>query len=139
MPVKFSIKTDGKGLHEITREVAVAVQSLTRGDGLCTIFVQHTSASLTIQENADPTARADLESWLDRIAPEDDAVYTHTSEGPDDMPSHIRSMVTDVSVSIPVCAGTLMLGTWQGVYLCEHRRASHSRQLIVVVTPEIPS
>ncbi|MDG2094233.1 MAG: secondary thiamine-phosphate synthase enzyme YjbQ [Phycisphaerales bacterium] len=139
MPVKFSIQTDGKGLHEITREVAVAVQSLTRGDGLCTIFVQHTSASLTIQENADPTARADLESWLDRIAPEDDPAYTHTSEGPDDMPSHIRSMVTDVSVSIPVCDGTLMLGTWQGVNICEHRRASHSRQLIVVVTPEIPS
>ena len=81
----------------------------------------------------------DVETIAQRIAPEDDPAYTHTSEGPDDMPSHIRSMVTDVSVSIPVCAGTLMLGTWQGVYLCEHRRASHSRQLIVVVTPEIPS
>ena len=139
MPVKFSIQTNGKGLHEITREVAVAVQSLTRGDGLCTIFIQHTSASLTIQENADPTARADLESWLERLAPEGDPSYTHTSEGSDDMPSHIRSMVTDVSLSIPVCAGTLMLGRWQGIYLCEHRRASHTRQLIVVVTPAVES
>ena len=134
MPMKFAVQTNGKGLYDITRDVAVAVQSLTKGDGLCTVFIQHTSASLTIQENADPTARRDLESWLDRIAPEDDPSYTHTSEGPDDMPSHIRSMMTDVSLSIPVCGGALMLGAWQGIYLCEHRRAGHHRQLVVVVT-----
>lgn len=139
MPIKFSIQTGGKGLHEITREVSEAVSSLTRGDGLCTVFIQHTSASLTIQENADRSARDDLESWLDRIAPEDDPAYTHTSEGSDDMPSHIRSMITDISLSIPVCAGSLMLGTWQGIYLCEHRRSPHNRQLIVVVTPAMES
>lgn len=129
----LTISTPGQGLHEFTGEVARIVSAAAITDGLCTIFVRHTSCSLTIQENADPSARADLESWLNRLVPENDPLYTHTSEGPDDMPSHIKSILTQVSLSIPVVDGRLALGTWQGIYLWEHRRAPHARQVVVQV------
>lgn len=128
---KLSIRPPGQGLHEITREVAAAVRESGVGEGLCTVFLQHTSASLTIQENADPSARRDLESWLDRLVPERDPLYTHTSEGPDDMPSHIKAALTAASLSIPVLDGELALGTWQGIYLWEHRRHPGARHLVL--------
>ena len=97
------------------------------------MFIQHTSASLTIQENADPSARRDLERWLNRLVPENDSLYTHTTEGPDDMPAHIKAILTNVSLSIPVLEGSLVLGTWQGIYLWEHRRGAHKRRVVVHV------
>lgn len=102
-------------------------------EGLCTVFLQHTSASLTIQENADPSARNDLEAWLNRLVPERDPLYTHTVEGPDDMPSHIKAALTDVSLSVPIVEGELGLGTWQGIYVWEHRRRSGARSVLVHV------
>ena len=104
-------------------------------NGVCTVFVRHTSASLTIQENADPSARRDLEAFLARLVPEDDPLYTHTTEGPDDMPSHIRAALTDASLSIPVASGRLALGTWQGLYLWEHRRGPGRRSLAIHLGP----
>ena len=128
---QLSIQAPGKGLHEITSEVNVAVRQSGVRVGLCTLFIQHTSASLTIQENADPAARLDLEAWLDRLVPEGDALYTHTAEGPDDMPSHIKAALTATSLAIPITGGRLDLGTWQGIFLWEHRHRSGPRQLIV--------
>lgn len=128
---ELTITTPGQGLHEITREVTSAVAGAALEEGLCTLFVQHTSASLIIQENADPSARRDLERWLDRLVPENDPLYTHTQEGPDDMPSHIKSVLTATSLAIPVVRGELALGTWQGIYLWEHRAMSHRRRLII--------
>ena len=101
------------------------------GDGLCTLAIQHTSASLLVQENADPSARRDLENWLERLVPENDPLYSHTIEGPDDMPAHIKSMLTQTTLSIPVVGGRLALGTWQGVYLWEHRTQRQSRSIVV--------
>lgn len=132
---KLAVETRGQGLHEITREVAEAVRGSGVEEGLCTVFLQHTSASLTIQENADPSARRDLERWLDRLVPERDPLYTHTAEGPDDMPSHIKAALTATSLSIPVVGGELALGSWQGIYLWEHRRRSGPRRLVVHVGP----
>lgn len=128
---RLMIHTDGQGLHEITSDVRSAARKSGVGDGLCTVFIQHTSASLTIQENADPSARRDLEAWLNRLVPEEDSLYTHTSEGPDDMPSHIKAILTSTSISIPIVDGDLALGTWQGIYLWEHRRRSYARTIIV--------
>ena len=125
------LEAGGAGLHEITRQVAELVAAADLREGLCTLFVQHTSASLTIQENADPSARRDLESWLNRLVPENDPLFTHTSEGPDDMPSHIKAALTATSLSIPIVAGRLALGTWQGIFLWEHRRRSRGRTLVV--------
>jgi secondary thiamine-phosphate synthase enzyme len=102
-------------------------------EGLCTVFIRHTSASLTIQENADPSARRDLEDWIIRLVPEGDPNFTHTLEGPDDMPSHIKAAITATSLTIPIMNGRLALGTWQGIYLWEHRRHSASRQIVVHV------
>src|SRR5690606_8128901 len=130
---ELSIRTPGQGLHEITDEIRRVVADAGVGEGLCTVFIRHTSASLTIQENADPSARRDLEAWLNRLVPEDDPLYTHAAEGPDDMPSHIKAILTQVSLSIPVVDGDLALGTWQGIYLWEHRRAPHTRQVVVHV------
>ena len=127
------LKTKGQGLHEITDEIIRLVVSTEVREGLCTLFIQHTSASLTIQENADPSARRDLETWLNRLVPEDDPLYTHTTEGPDDMPSHIKAILTSTSLSIPVLDGRLVLGTWQGIYLWEHRKRPHQRTVIVHV------
>ena len=126
-----SIRTPGQGLHLITGEIELVVRGSGVTEGLCTVIVQHTSASLTIQENADPTAREDLERWLNRLVAEDDPLYTHTAEGPDDMPSHIKSALTATTLSIPVVDGRLALGTWQGVYLWEHRRRGRDRHLVV--------
>ncbi|CAN5220394.1 secondary thiamine-phosphate synthase enzyme YjbQ [soil metagenome] len=127
------ISTSGKGLHEITDEVSRVVRDATVSEGLCTVFIQHTSASLTIQENADPSAKRDLEAWLDRLVPEGDALYTHRTEGPDDMPAHINAILTCVSISVPIIGGELALGTWQGIYIWEHRRRGHDRSVIVHV------
>jgi len=130
---ELNISTRQQGLHNITREVEAAVADAAINEGLCTVFVQHTSASLIIQENADPSARADLEDWLNRLVPEHDPHFTHTLEGPDDMPSHIKSALTASSLAIPVVQGRLALGTWQGIYLWEHRRDGQRRRLVVHV------
>ena len=134
MATTIRISTSGKGLHEITEQVRDAVSSMQDDEGICVVFVQHTSASLAIQENADPSARRDLEDWMERSVPEGQPEFTHTMEGPDDMPSHIRAMLTDVSLSIPIVEGRLALGTWQGIYLFEHRSAAHDRRVVVQVT-----
>lgn len=123
------------GLHEITAQVADVVREAAIEEGLCTVFVRHTSASLVIQENADPAAARDLERWLDRLVPEDDPLFTHTAEGPDDMPSHIKSALTTTSLSVPVVGGELGLGTWQGIFLWEHRRRGARRRILVHVSP----
>jgi secondary thiamine-phosphate synthase enzyme len=128
---QLRVTTRGQGLHEFTREVEQCVRAAGVRDGLCTLFVRHTSASLLVQESADPSARRDLECWLARLVPEDDPLYTHTTEGPDDMPAHIRAMLTATSLSIPVLAGELALGAWQGIYLFEHRHAGGHRDVVV--------
>ena len=133
MTQSFTIRTPVQGLHEITDHVISVVRASGVDSGLCTVFIRHTSASLTIQENADPSARRDLEMWLNRLVPEGDRDFTHTAEGPDDMPSHIKAVLTNVSLSIPVIDGMLALGTWQGIYVWEHRRSPHSRQIVVHV------
>lgn len=127
----LKIHTTRQGLHDITTEVAALVKEVGLNEGLCTVFIRHTSASLTIQENADPSARRDLETWLNRLVPENDPLYTHTAEGPDDMPSHIKAILTSTTLSIPILKGALALGTWQGVYLWEHRRSAHTREIVV--------
>ncbi|WP_156681628.1 secondary thiamine-phosphate synthase enzyme YjbQ [Sphingomonas profundi] len=116
------------GLIEITDRVAAWVAGQGMRDGLLTLFCRHTSASLLIQENAAPAARRDLEAWIARVAPESDA-YEHDDEGPDDMPAHLRAVLTGVHLSIPLAGGRLVLGTWQGIYLCEHRRRPHRRTI----------
>ncbi len=130
------VRTPGRGLHEITATVSDWVARRSVIAGVCHVFCRHTSASLTIQENADPSARRDLESWLERSVREDDPAWTHVAEGSDDMPAHVRSMLTDVSLSIPVIDGCLALGTWQGIYLCEHRSMPHRRSLALALIPE---
>jgi secondary thiamine-phosphate synthase enzyme len=122
------VATRGKGLTDITPEVAGWLASIGAEEGLVTVFVCHTSASLTIQENADPNVRRDLMAVLETLAPEGDH-YAHEEEGPDDMPSHIKAMLTEVSLSIPVMRGRMTLGTWQGIYLIEHREAPHQRTI----------
>ncbi len=131
-----TVATEGRGLHEITCEIASVLAETGIESGLLTLFCRHTSASLLIQENADPDVRADLEAWFARAAPEGDPRYTHTTEGPDDMPSHIRAALTQSSLSIPVAGGRLALGTWQGIYLFEHRTAPHRREVVVHVIGE---
>ncbi|HHN77560.1 MAG TPA: YjbQ family protein [Phycisphaerales bacterium] len=133
MVQELAIDTHGQGLVEITGDVRGVVAQAHLDEGLCTVFVRHTSASLIIQENADPSAKADLEAWMKRLVPEHDPMFTHTAEGPDDMPSHIKSALTAVSLSIPIVDGALALGTWQGIYLWEHRRAAHTRRVVVHV------
>ncbi len=128
---KIHLKTNGQGLYEITNEVHSVVRSMQLDNGLCNVFIQHTSASLTIQENADPSAKRDLENWLIRMVPENDPYFTHTAEGPDDMPSHIKAALTACNLVIPIIDGDLALGTWQGIYLWEHRDSRHNRQVIV--------
>jgi secondary thiamine-phosphate synthase enzyme len=127
----FTVATPGRGLHEITAKVQAAVGKAGIEDGLCTVFVRHTSASLVIQENADPSAKHDLERWLDRLVPDGDPFYRHDAEGPDDMPGHIKAALTAVSLSIPISRGALALGTWQGIYLWEHRRSGSRRELVL--------
>ena len=131
MPNKrLSFETRGQGLYEITREVAAWLAGQKVSEGLLTAFIQHTSASLTIQENADPAVLRDLQEFFADIAPEDRA-YHHRSEGPDDMPAHIRSALTQSHLAVPVIGGGLALGTWQGIFLFEHRTRPHTRQVIL--------
>ena len=129
----FEVVTQGKGTYEISDEVAEIVRCSGVSVGNVTIFVRHTSASLVIMENADPSARRDLEEFFERLVPEDSDYFVHTMEGPDDMPSHIRMALTRTSEVIPVTRGRMALGTWQGVFLFEHRRASHKREIVVSV------
>jgi secondary thiamine-phosphate synthase enzyme len=131
MVKQIAIDTPGQGLHEITPEVESLVRASSIEDGLCTLFLRHTSASLVIQENADPTAKRDLERWLNRLVPEGDPFYSHDAEGPDDMPSHIKAALTACSLSIPIHRKKLALGQWQGIYLWEHRRRGSRRELVV--------
>ncbi|HEY1697677.1 MAG TPA: secondary thiamine-phosphate synthase enzyme YjbQ [Polyangiaceae bacterium] len=131
----LSVATQGRSFTNVTSDVARVVEGARVSVGLCTVFLRHTSASLVVQENADPAVLRDLAAWMDRIAPES-AAYEHDAEGPDDMPSHIRSAVTKTSESIPVTGGKLALGTWQGLYVWEHRRAAHTRHLVVHVAGE---
>ena len=133
MTRRISIRTSSQGLHEITGRVAAVVDEAGVDDGLCTVCMQHTSASLTIQENADPSARHDLEAWLGRLVRENDPLYTHTAEGADDMPSHIKAALTATTLTIPIVDGRLGLGTWQGIYVWEHRRGGATRQCLVHV------
>lgn len=130
----IQIRTRGKGLYEITRDVQAAVRAGRFREGLCTVMIQHTSASLTIQENADPSAARDLEEWLDRHVPEDDPHFTHTQEGPDDMPSHIKAALTSTTLSIPFADGALALGTWQGIYVWEHRQRGSLRRCVLHIS-----
>ncbi|HSA88545.1 MAG TPA: secondary thiamine-phosphate synthase enzyme YjbQ [Burkholderiales bacterium] len=131
MVEQLGIDTPGAGLHEITSGIAAIVAASKVEEGLCTLFVRHTSASLVIQENADPSAKRDLERWLGRLVPEGDPLYEHDTEGPDDMPSHIKAALTAVCVSIPIQNRRLVLGTWQGIYLWEHRRRGSRREVVV--------
>ncbi len=133
MIAHVEVRTSGQGLYEITDRVADLVSQARIAEGLCTVMVQHTSASLVIQENADPSAKHDLEAWLARLVPERDPHFTHTIEGPDDMPSHIKAALTSTTLSVPVVEGALSLGTWQGIYLWEHRSAPHVRRCVVHV------
>jgi len=128
------ISTHGQGLYNITHELNSLVSDANIEDGLCTVFVQHTSASIIIQENADPAVQDDLQNWLNRLVAENDSLYTHTDEGPDDMPAHIKSVLTATSIGIPIMHRRLALGVWQGVYLWEHRRLGHQRQLVVHIS-----
>ena len=127
----LQIQTYGKGLSEITEQVSSWVTGQNIATGLLTIFCRHTSASLLIQENADPDVRTDLETFFEEIAPEDGTRYIHRSEGLDDMPAHIRAALSQTQLAIPIVAGRLVLGTWQGIYLFEHRRAAHRREVVL--------
>ena len=129
----FEKSVDGQGLYDITSRVSSAVSDSGVQDGLATVFIQHTSASLLIQENADPAVQVDLQNWLSRLVTEHDSLYTHTEEGPDDMPAHIKGALTAVQVAVPVMHGALALGTWQGIYLWEHRHSARVRSIIVNV------
>ncbi len=127
---EFRIATNGRGIYEITSTVREIATRAGMRLGMCTVYCMHTSASLVIQENADPTASADLLAWLERLAPDGDQSYSHTSEGPDDMPSHLRSAITQTSETVPMSEGDLLLGTYQGIYLLEHREIAHTRNLV---------
>lgn len=127
----LSLRTPGRGLVEITDEITRWVAGTGARCGLLTLFIRHTSASLLIQENADPQVRVDLQRFLDRLVPDGDALFRHVSEGPDDMPAHVRCALTQTQLSVPLLDGRLALGTWQGIYLFEHRRASHERQVVL--------
>lgn len=132
---RLQLALPGPGLHEITSRVAEVVARAEHAVGLCTVFIAHTSASLVIQENADPQVARDLEAWLCRLVPENDSLYTHTAEGPDDMPAHIKAALTATSLAIPIQGGRLALGTWQGIFVFEHRRGRQRREVLVHVSP----
>ena len=126
-------RTQGRGTYDITAQVRAVVREAGIQTGLCHLFVQHTSASLIICENADPSVRSDLERFLARLVPDGDPIYNHTSEGPDDMPAHVRAILTKMEMTLPVSQGQCALGTWQGVYLYEHRLHPHDRRVVVTV------
>lgn len=129
----LAIETRARGTYDVTREVAKIVDTAGAREGLATIFVHHTSASLIICENADPSVREDLETFMARLVPDGDRMFTHDDEGPDDMPAHVRSILTQTSLGVPIVDGHLALGTWQGIYLWEHRTAPHTRRVTVTV------
>jgi secondary thiamine-phosphate synthase enzyme len=133
---RLEIRTNGKGLYEITDEIQSKIDKCGVRNGTVTVFVQHTSCSVIIMENADPTARRDLEEFFDRLVPEDADYFTHGSEGRDDMPSHIRMVLTRTSETVPIMEGKMRLGTWQGIFLFEHRRASHRRKIWITIIGE---
>ena len=130
---EWTQRTGGRGLYRITRDVEDALEQTGVLTGLCTLFIHHTSASLIISENADPTVLDDLNDFLERLVPDGDPRYAHSLEGPDDMPAHIRSVLTQTSISIPIMNGRLSLGTWQGIYLWEHRTSAHRRRISVTI------
>ena len=132
----FEVNTKGKGTYEITEQVARIVSLSRIRTGTATVFIQHVSASLIIFENADPSARVDLERYFERLVPEDADYFVHTAEGPDDMTSHIRMVLTRSSETVPIENGRMMLGTWQGIFVFEHRSGGHARSLVVTVTGE---
>jgi len=132
--ILMEVQVSGAGMYEITAEVNDRIRPLEIESGMLNLFIQHTSASLMIQENADPSAKKDLQAWLDRLVPENDLLYTHLAEGADDMPAHIKAMLTAVSLSIPISKGSPMLGTWQGIFLWEHRSSSYKRQIVLNAT-----
>ncbi len=134
MVKNISVQTSQQGLFEFTRQVVAVVQEAGCQEGLCTLFIRHTSASLVIQENADPSAKKDLERWLNRLVPESDS-YTHTLEGRDDMPAHIKSVLTATSLAIPIMNGQLVLGSWQGIFLWEHRYRGGHRSVVIHIGP----
>jgi len=129
----FEVSTRGRGTYDVTRQVADAIASSGIGDGLATVFIHHTSASLIVCENADPSVRHDLEAFFARLVPDGDALFTHDAEGDDDMPAHLRTILTETSLSVPVAGGHIDLGTWQGIYVWEHRAAPHRRRVSVTV------
>ena len=133
---RLTLRTRGRGLHEITPAVARWCAESGLRTGLLTAFVRHTSASLLVQENADPDVRADLERWFARLVPDGDPLFRHTTEGPDDMPAHVRAALTAVQLAVPLVDGRLALGTWQGLYLYEHRRAAHERSVVLHLVGE---
>jgi len=133
---EFTVSTRGKGTYEISDEIAAIVKKSGIVSGQVTVFLKHTSASLILMENADPSARRDLERWFDRLVREDDPDFIHTHEGPDDMPSHIRMALTRSSEVIPIISGRMTLGTWQGIFVFEHRRDPHHRRIAVSVIGE---
>jgi secondary thiamine-phosphate synthase enzyme len=135
MVKNITVRAPHQGLFNFTSQVTQIVHENGIQEGLCTLFVQHTSASLIIQENADPSAKRDLERWLNRLVPENDPLYTHTLEGADDMPAHIKSVLTATSLSIPIVNQRLALGTWQGIYLWEHRHQGGRRSIIIHLNP----
>ena len=136
MNYTLKLALGGQGLYDITHKVVELVNSAGINEGLVTLFIRHTSASLLIQENADPSAQEDLENWLNRLVPETDALYTHTVEGPDDMPAHIKAALTATTLSIPLAEGALVLGTWQGVFVWEHRHHRGEREVVVNILGE---
>jgi len=132
----LEVRTQGKGLYEITDDVQSKIDKSGVRNGTVTVFVQHTSCSIVIMENADPTAQRDLEKFFDRLVPENADYFTHDAEGGDDMPSHIRTVLTRTSETIPIMDGKMQLGTWQGVFLFEHRRAPHRRKVLITTIGE---
>ena len=132
----LSVRTRGRGTYDLSEQVAAVVRSSRVRTGLCHVFVQHTSASLMLCENADPTVRRDLEAFLSRLVPDGDPIYQHTAEGADDMPAHVRTVLTHSGLTIPVSGGRCALGVWQGIYLWEHRQAPHHRRVSVTVNGE---
>lgn len=131
--ITLNIETRGRGTYEITREVQKVIAESGIGSGLCHIFIQHTSASLALCENADPSVRRDLETFMAKLVPDGDPMYEHSMEGPDDMPAHIRAILSNMDLTIPVSSARGALGTWQGIYLWEHRTHPHRRRVVVTV------
>lgn len=132
----FQVQTRGRGTYDITSQIEQIVADSGMDTGLCHVFIQHTSASLILCENADPSVRQDLESFMARLIPDGDPIFQHTQEGPDDMPAHLRSILTKMDLSLPISNGRCALGTWQGVYLWEHRTHSHNRRVVVTLQGE---